>query len=247
MRDLCHVLRKMKAELLYHYDHEAASLYQTERFPDFRFPIFPYSFDSAHCLSRQPIYNNGIHLDYRFEKIALLVWGHLHFIVQFGLDGQCYNTPEFTRILEKEEETRNATVWVRVNRQPFDIIYTDFEKRISWDGSLKEEPAILFQEFENNTKKGNVVPFKATPGYTRITVRGRQYKLSPRRAEALKLIHEYYKDGNLPVHQDEILRKLSDQHPSESLKDLFKDSPLWNSVVVPLGNGMINLQLPENS
>jgi len=257
-QDLLHVFRKIKAAYLYHVDFELSSTFQDERFPDHRFPIVPYHFDEQiPCwdyhddIPCPKIFDDGILLPHDVEMLALLKWAHLGCIVQFGIRGKdriskghCYNFIEFTRM----KDFKYQAIWIRINSDLFRAMYDEYERTgdpLEMDAKVRTK--FLGSEAKPDEEKNEkVVPFRATPGYTVITVGERKYNLTARRAEAFKLLHEYHQRGDLPVHQNEILGKLSDPHHPDTLKDVFKDSPLWNSVLVPMGGGMINMNLPEN-
>lgn len=163
LRDLFHVLRKIKAEWLYHVDYELSSLFQNDRFPDHRFPIFPYRFDSGYNSSTcERIYDDGLWLRYNIELIALLKWAHLGCIVQFGLEGKCYDYHEFTRM----KELKFPSIWIRINMEIFNALYAEFEKKESLDIAIKEEPALTGPAAKNE----KIIPFKATPEYSLVTV-----------------------------------------------------------------------------
>lgn len=241
--NLFYVLRKIKIEKMYHFDYRGAAKFKDDRFPDDRFPIFPYHFDDQLDAEgnhqHERLYDENIWLPYDTERSLLVKWAEFGCIVKFGVLGQSVDYSSFISV----SALQMSSVWIRINEAYFKSVYAEVAEKPFDDVTSPEEPAPA----EFTTEKEKIIPFKTTPEYSVVTVKGQHYPLSPLRAEAFKIMHEYHQKGLMPIHQKEILNKLSRPHQSDTLKEVFKKSGLWNTVIVPVGQGLIQLCLPENS
>ena len=80
-----------------------------------------------------------------------------------------------------------------------------------------------------------------TPDYRLVVVKGAEVKASPTQARVIARLWEYLQKGISKVHQDTLLEGLGIY--STKLKDVFKKSPLWKTLVVQAGNGFYRLNI----
>jgi hypothetical protein len=72
---------------------------------------------------------------------------------------------------------------------------------------------------------------------------GEQIWLTSRRGQAMQILYDHYKSGTPDVSDEQILVELGTSN--SRLRDTFRDSPLWNTLIVSKTNGMHRLD-PEN-
>lgn len=68
-------------------------------------------------------------------------------------------------------------------------------------------------------------------GFSQIRWRGNQYSLSRLQAKAISVLYDNYEDEVPQVHQKRILDRIGSK--SKRLEHLFKNSPLWGTLIVP--------------
>lgn len=84
--------------------------------------------------------------------------------------------------------------------------------------------------------------FQLTKDFRTVKVKQSEYKVSPTQGRVINRMWEYLNKGIHQVHQDTLLEDLGVY--SNKMKDVFKNSPLWKSLVRPAGKGFYRLDLP---
>ncbi len=83
--------------------------------------------------------------------------------------------------------------------------------------------------------------FHLTEDFRTVKVKQLEYHVSPTQGRVINRMWEYLKKGMKQVHQDTLLEDLG--VCSKKMKDVFKKSPLWKTIVVPAGKGFYRLNL----
>ncbi len=78
---------------------------------------------------------------------------------------------------------------------------------------------------------GKAGDFRHSSDFRSVSLRGEQFSLTPRQAQAIQILWEAHNNGSSEVGQHYILEKLDS--PSSRLRDTFRNSPAWRKLVVP--------------
>ena len=73
--------------------------------------------------------------------------------------------------------------------------------------------------------------FLHTPDYTTVTWRGQEFHLTPLQAKAVRVLHQWQRQGFRELRGSAILAEIDAY--TRSLSDLFKGSPAWKTLVLP--------------
>ena len=89
--------------------------------------------------------------------------------------------------------------------------------------------------------------FRANKDYSVVIWRGKEYFLTDRQAECVRLLHEAHTDGTRWLSGPDILRKIAPSPKgivSIRMSDIFKDSPAWiDGLVIADKRGFYRLNL----
>jgi len=95
---------------------------------------------------------------------------------------------------------------------------------------------------QNQDSKPQSEPiFQQTEDFRTVKVKQLEYHTSPTQGRVINRMWEYLKKGIDQVHQDTLLEDLGVY--SRKMKDVFKKSPAWKTLVVPAGKGFYRLNL----
>ena len=83
--------------------------------------------------------------------------------------------------------------------------------------------------------------FKHSDDYTSISWQGEGYILTNRQAKVVKILHKEYLNGTPDVGENYILEQLGT--PDSDLKDTFKKSPLWQTLIISKKKGTYRLNI----
>ena len=73
--------------------------------------------------------------------------------------------------------------------------------------------------------------FLHTPDYTTVTWCGEEYHLTPLQAKAVRVLHQWQRQGLRELRGSAIVKEIDAY--TRSLSDLFKGSPAWKTLVLP--------------
>jgi hypothetical protein len=73
--------------------------------------------------------------------------------------------------------------------------------------------------------------FAHSPDYRTIRFRGKQYHLTRNQSKIVQLLHQSYLNGTPAVGKELLLRDIEAE--TSRVRDSFKNSPLWRSLIIP--------------
>jgi len=104
-----------------------------------------------------------------------------------------------------------------------------------------DNPTILTQFSAPPEDPASKIIFDHADDYSWIKWKGTRFRLSKRRAAVIEMLHRAYLAHSQILSWDQISRRL--QNPSATMSDLFKDSPLWKTLVIEVGHGLYRLNI----
>lgn len=78
-----------------------------------------------------------------------------------------------------------------------------------------------------------------SPDYRTVSWHGRHFVLTPKQAAVVKVLWDAWESGTPQVGQHYLLEAC--ESPGGRLRDVFRDSPAWGTLVVSEGGGMYKL------
>jgi hypothetical protein len=131
---------------------------------------------------------------------------------------------------------------------PLDVVLVERQKKVRAELERRAEQGGL-TEFagkllaENLRRRGEEAAgngssqveedFRHSNDYRTIVYRGRQHTLTANQAHVVKLLHEAHEAGTPDLSQSSLLEELGT--PNSRLRDTFKRSELWGTLIVPGG------------
>lgn len=88
------------------------------------------------------------------------------------------------------------------------------------------------------------LPFVCSNDYTSVRLYGKRFLLAPRQAAVVEMLHHAHGSGAPELHWRQIKERLAslDYYPAR-MRDVFRNSPEWRSLVVSSGKGFYRLNL----